>query len=75
MNFNPMQLLQVMKSSNNPMNLLNQILGSDPQMYQALNLIRGKNSTQLRQVAMNMAKERGVDLDQMASQMGLRLPK
>lgn len=75
MNFNPIQLLQAMKCSNNPMGLLNQVLGSNPQMHQALNIIGGKNPAQLRQVAMNMARERGIDLEQMASQMGLRLPK
>lgn len=75
MGFNPLQLLQVMRSSNNPMGVLNQLIGSNPEMGQAMRLIYGKNSNQLKQTAMNMARERGVNLEQLASEMGLRLPK
>lgn len=75
MGFNPLQLLQVMRSSNNPMGVLNQLMGSNPEMGQAMRLIYGKNSNQLKQTAMNMARERGVNLEQLASEMGLRLPK
>lgn len=75
MGFNPLQLLQVMRSSNNPMGVLNQLMGSNPEMGQAMRLIYGKNSNQLKQTAMNMARERGVNLEQLASEMGLKLPK
>lgn len=75
MGFNPMQFLQLIRGSNNPMGVLNQILGSNPQMGQAMRLICGKSPEQLKQTAMNMAKERGVDLEQMALEMGLKLPK
>lgn len=75
MGFNPLQLLQVMRSSNNPMGVLNQLMGSNPEMGQVMRLIYGKNSNQLKQTAMNMARERGVSLEQLASEMGLRLPK
>ena len=75
MGFNPLQLLQVMRSSNNPMGVLNQLMGSNPEIGQAMRLIYGKNSNQLKQTAMNMARERGVNLEQLASEMGLRLPK
>ena len=57
------------------MQMLQQMAGQNPQAAQAMRLIQGKNPQQLRQIAENMAKERGVDLDQMARQMGLTLPK
>lgn len=75
---NLMQLVGAMKSSRNPMGVLEQIMGQNagnPQIAQAMKLINGKNPTQLRQVAENMARERGIDLGQLASGMGLNLPK
>ena len=57
------------------MQLLQQMAGQNPQAAQAMRLIQGKNPQQLRQIAENMAKERGVDLNQMAHQMGITLPK
>ena len=41
----------------------------------ALQLLQGKNQAQLRQMAQNMAQQRGMSLDQLAGQFGLRLPK
>lgn len=75
---NLMQLVGAMKSSRNPMGVLEKIMGQNagnPQIAQAMKLINGKNPSQLRQVAENMARERGIDLGQLASGMGLNLPK
>ena len=68
-------MLQMARNGGNPMQMLQQMAGQNPQAAQAMRLIHGKNPQQLRQIAENMAKERGVDLDQMARQMGLTLPK
>lgn len=68
-------MLQMARNGGNPMQMLQQMAGQNPQAAQAMRLIQGKNPQQLRQIAENMAKERGVDLDQMAKQMGLTLPK
>lgn len=68
-------MLQMARNGGNPMQMLQQMAGQNPQAAQAMRLIQGKNPQQLRQIAENMAKERGVDLDQMARQMGLTLPK
>ena len=70
-----MAMLQMARNGGNPMQMLQQMAGQNPQAAQAMRLIQGKNPQQLRQIAENMAKERGVDLDQMASKMGLTLPK
>ena len=70
-----MAMLQMARNGGNPMQMLQQMAGQNPQAAQAMRLIHGKNPQQLRQIAENMAKERGVDLDQMARQMGLTLPK
>lgn len=73
---NPMMMaLQMARGGQNPMAMLENLAGQNPQMAQAMRLIQGKSPEQLRSVASNMAKERGIDLDQMAQGMGLRIPK
>lgn len=71
---NPMQILvNQFKNGMSPMAILNRMSG--PQVNQARSLIEGKNQDQLRQIAINMAAQRGVDLNSIAQQMGIPLPK
>lgn len=71
---NPMQIIMnQFMSGMSPMAILNRMNG--PQVDQAKNLISGKNEDQLRQIAMNMAKQRGIDLNGLAQQMGINLSK
>ena len=71
---NPMQAIvgQFMNGVS-PMAILDRI--GSPQAQQAKQIIGGKSEGQLRQIAMNMAKQRGVDLDALAQQMGVQIPK
>ena len=76
MNGNPLMMaLQMAQRGKNPMQMFQHMAQQNPQMAQAMNIINGKNPSQLRTVAENMAKERGVDLEKMAQSMGLTLPK
>ncbi len=76
MNNNPVfALMQIAKNGGNPMRAIQQLAGRDPRAAQAMKLMQGKNPQQLQQMAENMAKERGIDLNQMASQMGIELPR
>lgn len=68
-------LLQMSQREQNIMPVLQQAARMNPQMTQAMRMIQGKNAEQLKQTAENMAKERGIDLEQMAQQMGIQLPK
>lgn len=72
---NMMQLLQMMQSGGNPMMMLQQMMGSDPRAAQAIKMMGGKSPAQLRQMAQNMAQQRGMSLEQIAGQFGLTLPK
>ena len=73
---NPMMtMLQMARNGGNPMQMLQQMAGQNPQAAQAMRLIQGKKPQQLRQIAENMAKQRGVDLDQIAREIGHTLPK
>jgi len=56
------------------MGLVQQIIGQNPRMGQAMQMIQGKNQSQLRQIAENMAKERGTTLEEIARQAGIQLP-
>lgn len=71
---NPMQAIvgQFMNGVS-PMAILDRIGG--PQAQQAKQLIGGKNENQLREIAMNMARQRGVDLSSLAQQLGVQIPK
>lgn len=76
MNNNPLMMaLQMAQVGKNPMAMLQSLAGKNPQIAQAMRLIQGKGPEQLRTMASNMAKERGIDLEQMAQGMGLKLPK
>lgn len=72
MQSNPiMVLMQMAQRGGNPMQMLQQMAGNNPAAQQTLQMIQGKTPQQMRQVAENMAKERGIDLNAMARQMGL----
>ena len=71
---NPMmQVLQLMRNGGNPMTMLNQMTGNNPMVNQLMQSMQGKSPDALRQMAMNIAKERGIDLDQFAQQFGMKI--
>lgn len=69
------QILNMAKNGGNPMALMQQMAGQNPMAAQAMRMINGKNQQQLRQIASNMARERGMSLEQVAQNLGLNLPK
>ena len=72
MNNPVMQLLMVMRSGGNPMAIMEQMAAQNPQVNMAVQMMRGKSPQQLEQLARNMAKERGVNLEDMVRQFGGR---
>ena len=73
MNNPMMQLMQLMRNGGNPMTMLNQMTGNNPMVGQLIQSIQGKSPDALRQMAMNIAKERGIDLNQFAQQFGMNI--
>lgn len=68
MPINPMQLFQMLSGSNNPQMMFQQMLQQNPQMSSALSQIQ--NSTQganPREIAMQLARQRGVSEQQIMS--------
>lgn len=74
MNSPMFNVINIIRNGGNPYALLSQMSQQNPQIGQALNMMSGKSSQQLQQMAMNMAKERGVDLDSLARSMGITIP-
>ena len=76
---NPFQTMQNVKQMmSNPIGAMQQQMLSrmqrqNPQRFnQIKQMVEGKNDSQLKEMAQNIAKERGVDLDQFASQFNIR---
>ena len=67
MNVNPIQLIQMLKSGQNPqqliMNIFQQNVNSNPILQNAINLAQNGNTTALEMIARNLAQQRGLDFD------------
>lgn len=63
----PMQLVQMIKSGQNPQQLMLSVLegkaGSTPLMANLLNLAKNGQTAQIEKVARNMYQSRGLDFD------------
>jgi len=66
------QMVQLVMNGGNPMGMLQKI--GDPRAMQALNMLQGKSPAQLQQMAMNMARERGTTVEEVARSLGIQIP-
>lgn len=68
------QLFQMMQGSGNPMQMMQSMMGQNPNMKRAMEMANGKNPDQLKQVCQNLCKQQGIDFDeafkQFQSQIG-----
>lgn len=71
MNNPMMQMMQMVRNGLNPMTMMRNMARTDPQVAQFMKMIEGKNPQQLRQMAENVARERGVTLEEVARQLGI----
>ena len=70
---NPMQLIMTaMRNGADPRQIVQQMAKNSPQMAQAAQMISGKSNTELRQMAINMCKERGISPDDVLRQLGIK---
>lgn len=72
---NPMQLIQMIQSGGNPMQLLSQMGRQNPMVGQVLQMTNGRTPNEMRDMAQRIARQKGVDLNQLAQSMGLKLPR
>ena len=68
MNINPIQLIQMMKSGQNPQQLLMSILqqnaNNNPILQNAMNLAQNGDTASLEMIARNLAQQRGLNFDE-----------
>lgn len=65
-------IIGALRNGRNPVAMIQQMAGRNPQMAQAMQIINGKSPQQLQQIAMNMANERGIDINQLIQSLGIR---
>lgn len=75
MPMNPMQIIQMVQRGANPNQLINQLAQTNPAIRQAMQLMNGKTPNQIRDMVYQTAQQRGVDLNQVARQWGVKLPE
>lgn len=68
------QMMQLLQAGKNPRAILNVLAQSDPQVNQVMQMMNGKTPEQLRQIANNMAAERGTTVEDVARQLGIQIP-
>ena len=56
---NPMQLVQMLQGSGNPMQMLMGMAQNNPALGQALQMVNGKTPAEMERMAYDMAKQRG----------------
>ncbi len=70
---NPMQLLGMMRSGN-PAVVMMQAAKQNPVLAQAMQMVNGKTPAEMRELAQNLAHQHGIDINQVAHQLGIKLP-
>ena len=82
--FNPMQMLQnnpimqmvgMLQNSSNPMAVMQKLAGQNPKLQQVMGMTQGKTYQQMQQMAENLAKERGVNLQEFMKQIDNKTKK
>lgn len=69
---NPLvMLIQAAQNGEDPKAKIRQMAMQNPQVAQAYRFIDGKSLQQLQATAINMAKERGIDLNQFVQSLGI----
>ena len=74
MNNPMMQMMGLLRSGKNPNAILQTMAMNDPQVRQVMQMMHGKSPEQLRQMANNMAAERGTTVEDIARQLGVQIP-
>lgn len=74
-NFNVGQILQMAQNGVDPNRLAQQLIKQNPAVKRAAELMSGKSDDQIKEMVYSRARQMGVDLNEMARQMGIQLPK
>lgn len=75
MSIDPKGIIRSFARNANPMRLLSNLARRNPIVSQAMQMINGQTEEQMECIVRNVAHQRGVDLDELAEQAGIRLRK
>lgn len=68
---NPMQLFQMLRGAQNPMQMMMSMFGGNPQFNQIMQIVQGKSPQELEQYVRNAYQSNGQDINQVLKQFGL----
>lgn len=75
MMINPMmQMVGMLRNGKSPQQFLMQMAQNNPQVRQVMQMMQGKSPAELRQMADNIAAERGTTVEDVARQLGIMIP-
>ena len=75
MNNPMMKMFQTIQQAQNPMGMMQNMLGKNPQFQKVMKIVEGKSPQEIEQFVRNAAKTQNFDLDKFFSQFGLNLPQ
>ena len=70
-----LQILDAIRRGANPNQIAAQLAQNNPAIRYAMQVMNGKTPEQVRDMAYQIAQQRGLDLNQIARQLGITLPK
>ena len=73
MPINPLQAIQALQQGANPNQLMMQLAQHNPAVRQAMQMVNGKTPDQIRDMAQQIARQRGINLTQLTRQLGIKL--
>ena len=73
MPMNPLQAIQALLKGAYPTQLMMQLAQNNPAVRQAMQMVNGKTPDQIRDMAQQIARQRGIDLNQLPRQLGVKL--
>lgn len=71
----PIEVAQALKSGGNPNQMMRMMIQNHPVVRRAAQMMNGKTPEEVRSMAYQLAAQRGVDIEQLAKQLGITLPK
>jgi hypothetical protein len=69
---NPMQLFQMLRGAQDPMQMIFSMFGNNPQFNQVMQIVQGKSPQELEQYVRNAYQANGQDINQVLQQFGLK---
>ena len=70
---NPLQIIGMLQNSSNPMAMIQQLFSQHPQYSQIMGMVQGKTPQEIESYVRNLYQSQGKDINQIASQFGLKL--